>query len=117
MKKIINVNGKDIEFKASGATVRIYREKFNRDLFKDIQDLQPRAIEGVFTGEDLEVFENIAYTMAYQANHDIGSIEEWLEQFEMLSIYQVLPELIELWQLNTLQLSEPKKKVEEQSDN
>ena len=55
--------------------------------------------------------------MAYQADNTIpDDPNEWLDQFEMLSIYNVLPELIELWQLNTKELENVKKKVEEQSD-
>ena len=117
MKKTIMVNGKPVEFKATASTTRRYREKFNRDLFKDIASLQPAAESQVFTAADLECFENIAYIMAYQANNTIpDDPNEWLDQFEMLSIYNVLPELIELWQLNTKELENVKKKVEEQSD-
>ena len=40
MEKIINVNGIDIKFKATASTTRRYREKFGKDLFKDIATLQ-----------------------------------------------------------------------------
>ncbi len=52
--------------------------------------------------EDLEIFENVAYIMAYHADHSIpGTIDDWLDEFEMFSIYQVLPEILELWGANT----------------
>lgn len=51
--------------------------------------------------EDLEIFENVAYIMAWHADPTIpGTIEEWLDEFEMFSIYQVLPEILELWGAN-----------------
>ena len=49
----------------------------------------------------LEMFENIAYTMAKHADPQIpNEVDEWLDGFNTFSIYQVLPQLIELWGLN-----------------
>ena len=49
----------------------------------------------------LEMFENIAYVMAKHADTSIPDTpEEWLDEFNTFSIYQVLPKLIELWGLN-----------------
>lgn len=49
----------------------------------------------------LEMFENIAYVMAKHADANIPDTpEEWLDGFNTFSIYQVLPQLIELWGLN-----------------
>ena len=36
--------------------------------------------------------------MAYHADHTIpADIDEWLDQFDMFSIYEVLPQILELW--------------------
>ena len=49
----------------------------------------------------MEIFENVAYIMALHADTSIPStIEDWLDQFEMFSIYEVLPEILELWGSN-----------------
>lgn len=49
----------------------------------------------------LEMFENIAFIMAKHADPSIPDTpEEWLDNFNTFSIYQVLPQLIELWGLN-----------------
>ena len=49
----------------------------------------------------LETFENIAYIMAKHADPSLPDTpEEWLDGFNTFSIYQVLPQLIELWGLN-----------------
>ena len=36
LKKTINIDGKDVEFKASAAVPRIYRLMFGRDIFRDM---------------------------------------------------------------------------------
>ena len=60
--------------------------------------------------EDLEIFENVAYIMAWHADTTIpGTIDEWLEQFEMFSIYEVLSEILQLLGTNIITDAEPKK--------
>ena len=40
----------------------------------------------------------MAYVMAYHADNSIpANIEDWLDQFDMFSIYEVLPQILELW--------------------
>ena len=54
-----------------------------------------------FEIEDLEIFKNVAYIMAYHADKSIpSSIDDWLEDFEMFSVYEILPEILELWGVN-----------------
>ena len=53
--------------------------------------------------DTLEMFENVAYIMARHADPDNvpDTPDEWLEQFSVFSIYTILPQLLELWNLNT----------------
>ena len=61
----------------------------------------------------LEMFENIAFVMAKHADASIPNTpEEWLDGFNTFSIYQVLPEIIELWGLNVQTQVESKKNFE-----
>lgn len=116
MEKIISIGGKEVGFKATASTTKRYRQTFNRDLFKDINALIPRVSEGNLGVDDLECFQNIAYIMAKQYDSTIpADPDDWLDEFEMFDIYMVLPQIIELWGLNAVQIEEPKKKVEEQS--
>lgn len=110
--KEINVGGKIITFKASAAIPRLYRIKFNRDIYKDLLVLDKiHKNKSQIDSETLEIFENIAYIMAYHGNKEItADIEEWLEQFDTLSVYKLLPELIKLWGLNVNTMSQAKKK-------
>ncbi|MGN9222417.1 hypothetical protein [Coprococcus comes] len=116
MTKKIQIDGKDVVFKASAAIPRIYRLKFHRDIYKDLRDLE-KAVDSSSEEESnldlfsLEMFENIAYIMAKHADPTAvpDSPEEWLDEFSTFSIYQVLPEIIELWGLNVQSEIESKK--------
>ena len=102
----VEIDGKQVPFKASAAIPRIYRIKFNRDIYKDLRSLEKAVGEGDENNSNLdlfslEMFENIAYVMAKHADPNIpNSPEEWLDEFNTFSIYQVLPSIIELWRLN-----------------
>lgn len=66
----------------------------------------------------LEMFENIAYVMAKHADPSISDVpEEWLDEFNTFSIYQVLPQLIELWGLNVKTDVEAKKTSSNRASN
>ena len=111
----IEIDGKEVAFKASAAIPRIYRLKFQRDIYKDITLLEKSldANDEENSGLDifsLEMFENIAYIMAKHADPSVpNDVEEWLDEFNTFSIYQVLPQLIELWGLNVKTDVEAKK--------
>ena len=118
MEKVLNISGKEVGFKATASTTKRYRQKFNRDLFKDIEGLISKMNEESLGVDDLECFMNIAYIMAWQYDNTIPSDpDEWLDQFEMFDIYIILPQIIELWGLNMVELETPKKKAEGQSGN
>lgn len=116
MTKKINIDGKDVMFKASAAIPRIYRLKFHRDIYKDLRDLE-KAVDSSSEEQSsldlfsLEMFENIAFVMAKHADPAAvpDSPEDWLDEFNTFSIYQVLPEIIELWGLNVQSEVESKK--------
>ena len=58
----------------------------------------------------------MAYIMALHADPTIpGTIDEWLDQFEMFSIYEILPQILELWGNNLFTEVSTKKNEEAQS--
>ena len=77
MVQKIEIDGKQVAFKASAAIPRIYRIKFQRDIYKDLA-----ALEKAISKEDetvsnldmfsLEMFENIAYVMAFLIHRKSG---------------------------------------------
>lgn len=119
--KKVEIDGKQVPFKASAAIPRIYRLKFQRDIYKDLSALE-KSINQANPDDSnldlfsLEMFENIAFVMAKHADPSIPDTpEEWLDEFNTFSIYQVLPELIELWGLNVKTDVEAKKNFVQQS--
>ena len=117
IKKIVKIDEVEVPFKASAAFPRLYRLKFGRDIYRDFASLQKnvRKNDEENSGldiESLEVFENIAYIMAKHADSSVpNDPDEWLEQFNTFSIYEILPQLIELWGLNTATQIESKKNI------
>lgn len=111
----IEIDGQEVAFKASAAIPRIYRLKFQRDIYKDIAALEKSIDESdpensTLDTFSLEMFENIAFVMAKHADANIpDTVEDWLDNFNTFSIYQVLPQLIELWGLNIKTDAEAKK--------
>ncbi len=106
MVQNIEIDGKQVPFRASAAIPRIYRMKFQRDIYKDLAALEKAVGDNSEEVSNLdmfslEMFENIAYIMAKHADPGIPDTpEEWLDEFNTFSIYQVLPKIIELWGLN-----------------
>jgi hypothetical protein len=118
IKKTITIDGIEVPFKASAAVPRLYRLKFGRDIYQDFASLQKDVQNGDESNsglniESLEVFENIAYITAKHADPENvpDNPDEFLEQFNTFSIYEILPQLIELWGLNTATQIASKKNI------
>lgn len=135
MRKSLNIGGVKCEFKTSAAIPRMYRIKFGRDIFVDMQRLKKQVdeqekikeelrkkaeaeekefdesqFESQLPIDSLEMFENIAFLMHKHGDPEQPKdINEWLEQFETFDIYEVLPEILEMWNLENKQKSTPKK--------
>lgn len=106
VSKHIEIDGKEVLFRASAAIPRMYRVRFHRDIYRDLRNLEKAVKNGSEDNSDidllsLEIFENIAYIMAKHADPTLpDTVEEWLDGFNTFSIYRILPSLIELWGLN-----------------
>jgi hypothetical protein len=107
IRKTIEIDGNPVEFKASALTPYQYKEMFGRDFLLDMQKVT-QEVEGqdenasMISAEALRVFADAAYVMYMAAHPDekYASADEWLDQFSMFSIYQILPELTDLWKIN-----------------
>ena len=124
MVKEMNVNGVACRFKSSAAVPRMYRIKFGRDLFQDLNMLRKQLEKNKrskqqaeeddiseFPPKMLEIFENVAFIMHKHGDkNQPEDIDEWLEQFETFDIYEILPTILEMWSFENKGLSVPKKK-------
>ena len=105
--KMIEIDGNPVEFKASAAIPRLYRNRFGRDVYKDLMTLNEAISDkdenaSTLDGFSLELFEDLAFIMYSAAHPDekYESPDEWLDNFQTFSIYQILPQLIDLWGMN-----------------
>lgn len=127
MEKVIHVGTQDVKMRASALIPRLYRFKFKRDIIRDITQLKKAYEKALNLPEtateeekeeaqlsvlELTMFENVAYIMAKHANPTLpDEPDEWLDQIDgVFSIYEVLPQILELWNLSQAQTSVPKKK-------
>ena len=137
MKRTITISGIQCEMKSSAAIPRMYRLKFGRDIFVDMQkiakqievqnklkeELRKQAeengeefdeskFESGLPVESLEIFENIAFLMHKHGDpSQPKEIDEWLDQFDMFDIYKVFPEILKMWNIENKQMSTPKKRT------
>jgi hypothetical protein len=126
MQNTIIIDNKEIELKATAALPRLYRLKFGRDILQDARDLvnaynkvlieqnlQEENENLGFSAADLSIFENLAYIMAKHAQPQSvpDDIDEWMQQFELFSIYEHIGDVINLWGINTQTTSTSKKKL------
>ena len=117
MDKIVTIDGKEVKFRATARTPRLYRAIIGRDMISDMNRLRKafdpnNAEDSNLDAINLQIFEDAAYIMALHANPEMTerTPDEWLDTFDMFSIYEVLPHILELWKINTKQTSMAKKK-------
>lgn len=95
MTRKIEIDGKEVPFRASVAVPRIYRIKFHRDIYKDLSALEKNIGKSDEENSNLdlfslELFENIAFIMAKHTDPSIpDTSEEWLDGFGTFSIIPV----------------------------
>ena len=137
MVKTIEIEGKLIAFKASAFSPIQYNAIFpGHDFMKDMSMLETaeESMEKDENGDTVisvstlpmevyEYFVKIAYLFAYQGlaptprltQEQIEFREkypdpwEWIDTFDTFSIYQILPEIMELWNINEKQAAKAKK--------
>ena len=83
-------------FRSSATIPRLYRAKFKRNIFEDLSKPEKFYKGKTENGEELQ-------------------IEDWLDQFDMFSIYEVLPQILELWGENLVTDVTSKKRLAEVS--
>lgn len=129
MEKIVVVGGKEMRMRASALIPRLYRYKFGRDMVADMRQLQKSYNKAVhvqglenpseedlkdaqLSALDLTIFENVAWLMCKHADASVpGEPDQWLDGIDgVFSVYEVLPAILELWQLNSATTSVPAKK-------
>jgi hypothetical protein len=106
MEKTIDIDGKQVTFKSSGAIPKRYKMQFQRDFFKDLLGLgitnhnfnelseedKLQAIRQI----DFDMFYDIAWTFAKTADPEIKDPLTWLDSFDTFPIIEILPQIQDL---------------------
>lgn len=125
--KVVMIGGKPVTMRASALLPRLYRVRFGRDMVSDMRQLQrafakAESLQADATEEeqldaqlsvlDLTLFENVAYMMVKHGGEAVPDTpEEWLDSIDgIFPIYEILPEILDLWGMNSHTTSIPKKK-------
>lgn len=132
MQRLIEIEeGRSVNFKASAFSPIAYNRLFpGRDFLRDMNKLKKKEErnkeeEVAFDMDDYKLFARIAYTFAYQGlaptpreteeQREFVSkyrdVWEWIDTFNTFSIYEILPEIVELWYGNEKTIAESKKPV------
>lgn len=108
MEKLLNIDGRQVKFKSTGAFLLRYKAQFHRDALKDIFKLQDAMTEtedenGNKVQEiknidalDFEVFYNLIWVLAKTADSSIEPPLEWLDGFNAFPLMDIIPEVFEL---------------------
>ena len=128
MERTVIIDGREVRMRASALIPRLYRFKFGRDMIADLNRLTSdykKVMEAQSSEDetekrnaelsilDLTIFENIAWLFCRHADpeHIPETPDEWLDQMDgMFSIYEVIPEVLELWHASNRTTATPAKK-------
>lgn len=127
MERTIKVGGAELRMRASALIPRLYRFRFGRDLIKDMTQLEKAYKKAMSIKEDatddekqdaelgvldLTIFENVAWAMAKNADPNVpNDPDEWLDTIDgVFSVYEVLPQILDLWTAGLETTSKPVKK-------
>lgn len=102
--KVIEIDGKKIEFKTTAATPLRYKEQFGKDYFSEIYKLKglqkslksKKSDAEKLATMDFELFYNIAWVFAKTADKNIPGPLEWLDGFNAFPMAKIFPQLQEL---------------------
>ena len=126
IEKEIMIEGKPAKLKASGLIPVLYRAWFGRDLIRDMRKISKAYGEYLHLPEDAtdeekelakyntidtQLFGDVAWTMLKHAGEDVGETSaEWLESLDgIFTLYEILPDVLELWSQNNKTTAVPRK--------
>lgn len=85
MERTLNIDGRDITFKASAAFPLTYRAYFGRDFFADMDKLTEE--------DDRLIFYDVVWVLAKGADPSIPTTIEWFDSFESFPIFETYYQL------------------------
>lgn len=104
MEKTVQIDGKSIRFKSTGATPLRYKAQFHKDFFVEIlklnslkklkvgEDLKPEDVQHV----DFDVLYNITWVLAKTADDKIPEPFSWLDGFSEFPLMDIIVQIQDL---------------------
>lgn len=114
MKKVINIEGREIAFVTNGATLILYKQKFKKQFFNELfsvaniisgdvlqaetqPDIDLSKLDGFDIAGVMDSFNEIAYICALSADSTIGEYYDWMSKFDTpLSLFPYMNEILEV---------------------
>lgn len=100
MEKIIEIDGKKVPFKSTGAFLLHYKAQFGKDALADLIKMEKgfKSLQKNKCADDLDTTAlfNFIWVLAKTANPKIKPPMEWLDSFNEFPLYDIVPELQEL---------------------
>lgn len=104
MIKTIKIGNKEVEMKSNALTPILFSNYFKKDMMAEMMNMQKRIDsldpDDIMGGIDAEIFFQVAFIMSGASRKKID-FYDWLEQFELIDMYEALPEIMEVWMDNT----------------
>lgn len=125
MQKTINIDGRDVKFKASASLVYRYKAQFNKDLLDIIMPFITSIASAQSQGDEIDLGEvlsgaygleltdiyNVIWVMAKTADKDIPEPIEWYDSFDEFPAIDVGKELVEILIPSMITTEKSKKKM------
>lgn len=103
MKKIIIIDGKEVEFKSTTLTALIYKKQFKRDFLRDSHKLGSFKIKNPtkisitdFSHNEIDIMCNLIWALAKTADQTIPGPNKWINTFESFPLLEIIPVLKEM---------------------
>ena len=114
MKKVIKIDKKNkFEISTSWGWAYIYQEAFGHDIIPDLVPLIDTILDmltGLVSGDEIDDKEigdelygmeittvtNVIWALAKNAEEDIPDVREWLDQFDMFPLADIVPEVMDV---------------------
>ncbi len=109
MEKEITISGKKVQFKCTGGFLIKFKELTGKDPIAAVTNIETslghiaKNKDGEISSADLNIdqlmtFYEIIWVLAKTANEEVGSLSEWLDEFNEFPISDILSELLDLIQ-------------------
>lgn len=134
MQKTINIDGRDVKFKASASIIYRYKQYFQKDLLEVIMPFisviySGVAGDGVAGDEEIDIqaivdeakdnleltdITNVIWIMAKTADREISEPADWYDEFDQFPLFDVASELVEILLPSMVTTEKSKKKLTRQ---